>query len=105
MTKRIYFRDIKPFSAPNHLSDLQGPNRGTVHLHRGILWAPGDGWINLDEPGGVDLAYRAVLAEGSVEDQVQILNAKLLVQAWPDLMLPDRVRELWESRFPELTRE
>ena len=25
------------------------------------------------------------------------------MKVWPELMLPDRVRKLWERRFPELT--
>jgi hypothetical protein len=42
------------------------------------------------------------LAEGLVADQVEILNRERLIAVRPELMLPQRVRELWESRFPEL---
>lgn len=27
----------------------------------------------------------------------------LLLRVWPELMLPERCRVLWETRFPELT--
>ena len=48
------------------------------------------------------MAYRAVLSEGTVADQRAVLNKALLLEVWPDLMLPRRVREMWEARFPEL---
>ncbi|HET6551618.1 MAG TPA: hypothetical protein VFG79_24330 [Solirubrobacter sp.] len=101
---RIYFRDVKPYHAPDRLEDLHGPPGGVVELSHSVLWAPGGGRVNLDEPGGTNLAYQAVLAEGTVDDQVQVLNRDRLVAAWPALMLPRRVRELWEGRFPELRR-
>lgn len=67
-----------------------------------MLWAPGGPYVDLDEPGGLGLAYRAVLAEGTIEDLEHILNRQQLIATWPDLMLPRRVRDMWESRFPEL---
>lgn len=99
---RVFFRDVKPYEAPASLDELGGPASGVVDLPHSVLWAPGGGSIDLDQPGGVGLAYRAVLAEGTVADQVRILNRSLLLRVWPDLLLPSRVRELWEGRFPEL---
>jgi hypothetical protein len=81
---------------------LHGPAGGVVELSHSVLWAPGGGVVDLGEPGGIGLAYRAVLAEGLVADQVEVLNRERLIAVWPDLMLPQRVRELRESRFPEL---
>ena len=101
---RIYFRDVKPYEAPDSLDQLQGPAGGVIELSHSVLWAPGGGLVDLDEPGGVGLAYRAVLAEGTVEDQVAVLNRDCLVAVWTDLMLPRRVRDLWEGRFAELRR-
>jgi hypothetical protein len=100
--ERVYFRDVKPYAVVDSLDQLQGPVGGVVKLSHTVLWAPGGGGVDLDEPGGVGLAYRAVLAEGSIEDLVQVLNRDRLVVVWRDLMLPRRVRELWETRFPEL---
>jgi hypothetical protein len=100
--ERVFFRDIKPYWAPESLDELHGPLGGVVQLSHSVLWAPGGGTVDLDEPGGIGLAYRAVLAEGLVADQVEILNRERLIAVWPELMLPQRVRELWESRFPEL---
>jgi hypothetical protein len=99
---RVYFRDVKPYAVVDHLDQLHGPAGGVVELSHSVLWAPGGGRVDLDQPGGVGLAYRAVLAEGAVEDLVHVLNPDRLIEAWPELMLPRRVREMWESRFPEL---
>ena len=99
---RVYFRDVKPYAVVDSLDQLRGPVGGVVELSHAVLWAPGGGRVDLDEPGGIGLAYRAVLAEGTVEDQVQVLHRGRLIAVWPELMLPRRVRQMWESRFPEL---
>jgi len=36
-----------------------------------------------------------------LEDLEHVLQRDRLIKAWPELMLPRRVRELWKSRFPE----
>lgn len=100
--ERMYFRDVKPYAIPDSLDQLTGPADGVITLAHSVLWAPGDGRIDLDEPGGVGLAYRAVLAEGTADEQVKVLNRARLVAVWPELMLPRRLREVWEDRFPEL---
>ncbi len=101
-TNRVFFRDIKPYEAPNDLAELRGPSGGVVELSHSVLWAPGGGAVDLDEPGGIHMAYQALLSEGAVADQVAALNRDRLIEVWPELMLPRRVRELWEGRFPEL---
>lgn len=100
--RRVFVRDVKPYEVPERLDDLKGPAGGVVELPHTVLWAPGGGRVDLDEEGGVGLAYRAVVAEGSVADQVAILNRDRLVAVWQELLLPRRARELWEARFPEL---
>lgn len=99
---RVFVRDVKPYEVPKSLDDLRGPAGGVVELPHTVLWAPGGCRVDLDEEGGVGLAYRAVVAEGTVADQMAILNRDRLMAAWPDLLLPQRARALWESRFPEL---
>ncbi len=100
--QRVFFRDIKPYYAPDSLDELHGPAAGVVELSHSVLWAPGGPRVDLNEPGGIALAYRAVLNEGTVEDQVSILNRDWLIAVWPELTLPLRVLDIWESRFPEL---
>lgn len=99
---RVYFRDVKPYAVVDSLDLLQGPAHGAIELSHSVLWAPGGSRVDLDEPGGTSLAYQAVLAEGDVEDLVHVLNRRRLITVWPQLMLPHRVRQLWEARFPEL---
>ncbi len=99
---RVYFRDVKPYAVVDSLGQLHGPAGGVVELSHSVLWAPGGGRVDLDGPGGTALAYQAVLAEGTVEDLVHVLNRGRLIAVWPELMLPRRVREMWESRFREL---
>ncbi|GAA3707381.1 hypothetical protein GCM10022204_26620 [Microlunatus aurantiacus] len=99
---RVFFRDIKPYAIVDDLNQLRGPASGVVKLPHSVLWAPSGAGIDLDEPGGRGLAYRAVLAEGTVEDLVQILNRDQLIVVWPELLLPRRVSEMWETRFSEL---
>ena len=99
---RVHFRDVKPYAVVDSLDLLRGPAGGAVELSHSVLWAPGGGRVDLDEPGGTSLAYQAVLAEGDVEALMQVLNRSRLIAAWPQLMLPQRLRRLWEARFSEL---
>ena len=104
MGERIRFRDIKPYYVPQSLSDLHGPLTGKIKLRHSVMWAPGDGIIDIGTEGGLHRAYQALLAEGLVEDQVEGLNARRPIEEWPNLRLDRRVRQLWEDRFPELRR-
>jgi len=53
------------------------------------------------KPYDVLSAYQAEISEGMLSDQEAILNPSLLLRVWSELVLSVRVRELWESRFPE----
>ena len=99
---RVFFRDVKPYAIVDHLDQLHGPAGGTLELSHSVLWAPGGGLVDLDRPGALRMAYRAVLNEGTVEDLVRVLNRDVLIAVWPELLLPFRVLAMWESRFPEL---
>lgn len=61
---RVYFRNIEPYAIVDSLDQLRGPAGGTVVLSHSVLWAPGGPEVDVDEPGGTGLAYRAVLNEG-----------------------------------------
>lgn len=99
---RVFLRDVKPYAVPASLNDLAGPATGELVLPHSVMWAPGDGRVDLDVPGGASLAYRALLSEGSLEDILRLVNADRLRAAWGDLLLPRRVRSLWEAAFLEL---
>lgn len=99
---RVFYRDVKPYDAPKQLGDLHGPRSGSIVLPLNVYWGPKSD-VNLDSESDVVKAYQATLREGRVVDQVKLLNRDLLIEIWPELLLPVRVRELWENRFPELT--
>jgi hypothetical protein len=98
----VFYRDIKPYEAPERLEQLNGPRAGAVELPLNVYWGPPH-TFDLSNESDIVEAYAATLREGRVVDQEQILDGETLVRVWHDLVLPMRVRELWESRFPELT--
>ena len=102
--ERTRFRDVKPYFAPASLDQLQGPYSGEVELRHSVRWV-GDGRVNIDTGGGVKMAYQALLTNGLVTDQIKGLNARRLIEVWPDLDLDQRIRDLWESRFPQLAQK
>ena len=98
---RARFQDVKPHDAPASLDDLHGPRAGELVLPHHVHWGPRRD-VNLSREGDVLTAYQATISESMVADQVTILNRSLLLELWPKLILSNRVRNLWESRFPEL---
>lgn len=102
MGSRVLYQDIKPYDLPASLGALHGPSNGVLTLPLDVYWGP-DPEANLDTLLGVTKAYQAILREGSSDMQEALLNRDVLLQTWNELLLPVRVRSLWESRFPELT--
>ena len=100
--KKVRVQDVKPYDAPSDLHELLGPLTGSVSLPPWVYWGP-TSTFDLESEGDTVAAYQAVIQEGRLVDQVQILNRGLLVTMWPKLAMPTRVRQLWEGRFPELT--
>ncbi|WPW29851.1 transcriptional regulator [Streptomyces atratus] len=85
---------------PAALSELAGPEHGTVSLPLHLVWS-GLTTFDLDQPRLRMSYYRIVLAEGQHDDLVQYLNRSLLISLWPTLISRD-VREVWERSFDEL---
>ena len=101
MTERVLYRDIVPYEVPASISALHGPATGMLELPITVHWGP-QRLFDLDRPGLRRAAYRAIVREGTTADQEALLNAGLLTQVWPDLLLPERCRTLWETTFSEL---
>ena len=99
--RRVFYQDIKPYDTPASLDDLRGPAHGTISLPVNVYWGP-DPDVDLDSAAGLTQAYQAVLREGRTIDQEQILNRDRLLEIWDELLLPGRVRSLWEGKFAEL---
>jgi len=101
-------------SAPDSLSWLRGPASGVIWVAAwtaGVLDPTIDMSANIMKEFAVDLtfdvnvvaAYQEVISREGAQTQIKVLNRDLLIRIWPQLTLPDSVREVWETSFPELT--
>jgi hypothetical protein len=96
------YGDRKPYIVADDLGDLRGPTEGTVTLPHHLDWS-GRPTYDLDRPSRLASMYKAVLNEASsIEDLRNWLDNRVLIDLWPTLWLPQRLRGLWESRFPTL---
>jgi hypothetical protein len=100
--ERIAYGDQKPYIIADDLGDLRGPTEGMITLPPHLDWS-GRASYDLDRPARLASMYKAVLNEaGTVQDLRSWINRRVLIELWPALWLPQRLRVLWESRFPEL---
>ena len=96
------FRDLKPYDVPGSLAELRGPYSGLIDLPHGVRWQDDRLVVDVSNEGWRRMAYQALLAEGFVDEQRELLNRERLIEIWPVLHMDRRVRELWEGRFSEL---
>lgn len=91
-----------PFILPDSLDDLRGPATGSVELPNRLLWNQSRPFDLSDEDRMRSL-IRIVLREARTEDDLAAyVDRDALVRLWPELGLPQRIRQAWEERFPEL---
>lgn len=92
----------RPYVVADKLDELHGPTSGTVTLPRHLDWS-GDSTHNLDKPARLASMYKTVLNEAATVDDLNTwLDHQMLIQIWPSLWLPPRLRQLWEHRFAVL---
>lgn len=101
MADKILFRDIVPYEVPSSLSALHGPATGVIELPITVHWGPRREF-DLGDDGQRRAAYRAIVREGTPDDQERLLNERLLRREWAELVLPERCRATWEAAFPDL---
>lgn len=95
---------IRPYTVPDTLDELTGPTTGVLELPGHLDWGPRREY-NLDDFSDSRLLYMRVIRESThVEDLRRFLNTRVLMRLWSELVLPTRVRALWEDRFPSLGR-
>ncbi len=92
----------RAFAVPERLEDLVGPGSGRLRLPDSVHWGP-ESSVDLAYWDDVAKAYEATLREGDLREVHTIVNPTLLRRWWSQLFLPARIRQAWESRFPELT--
>ncbi len=98
MDRALNYANIRPYAVPRALEELAGPAGGIVTLPGWLDWSPRRSY-DLSDPAALRVMYEQVIQEGREQDLKAYLNADLLVRVWPELILPMRVRLLWESRF------
>ena len=99
---RVRFRDIKPCDAPAALDELHGLYVGVIDLPHAVRWQADRFGVDVSVVGWRRMAYQALLAEGTADEQRRLMNRDRLIETWPILSMDPRVRDLWEGRFPEL---
>lgn len=97
---KVLRKDTIPYDTPLSLRALRGPDNGVVELPLGVHWGPQRAH-DLGDQNDLESAYQALVREGTTDVQEALLNEHLLRIVWPDLVLPERCRMEWESRFPE----
>lgn len=103
MGPAIRYADHRPYpDPPARLADLAGPTDGLIELPLSIYWGPKRSY-DMSTDGDRRAVYETVLREAADAAEVgQYVNGVLLVQLWPRLWLPSRIRQCWEARFSEL---
>lgn len=98
------FWSLRSIWVANNLDDLRGPAAGVIKPVQHIQWSTRRP-VRLDDPRQVCEWYAAVLRESVCDEDLEtLLNRELLIRMWPEMILPGRVRAIWEQRFPELRR-
>lgn len=101
MNEKVQFKDVVPYDTPSSLAALRGPAHGSIELPLSVYWGPSRSF-ELADSRDVRSAYQALVREGTSAVQEALLNAELLQQVWLSLQLPQRCRDIWETRFPIL---
>jgi len=70
---------------------------GRVVLPLHLSWSVPGRVFDLRDRGDRSRVYETVLREGSAEDLLALIDGVLLVDAWPELVLPREVRRVWQS--------
>jgi len=84
------------------LDDLRGPATGILNLPHMIHWGPLK-FCDLSDTARRRSTYQEILREAANgEDLASLLNKGLLMQDWPFLALPPRLKAGWEKVHPEL---
>lgn len=102
MPPRLNYANTRPYAVVDDLAELAGPTHGVVELPRELDWTP-QRYYDLDRPSHLRVFYQTVLNQALDPAELgEFLNAGILLEIWPELWLPLRVRKLWEQQFPQL---
>lgn len=96
------FENAKPFFIIDNLNELNGPERGIIHLPIHIKWS-GETTFDINNTDELYAVYSNVIREAASEvDLAKFLNPELLTQHWNDLKIPNAIRQAWENQHTRL---
>jgi len=95
------YEEFLPYPTPESLDEFQGPPSGIIRVDHNICTSPNP-VFDLSDERSVKSLYAATLRDGSVTQQVQIINRDRFLEVWPELNLPGKCLDVWETKFPEL---
>ena len=102
MTAGPSYGSRRPYAVPVALADLQGPVIGLVELPSAVAWT-GRRTYDVAAPADLVVMYERVIVEApTVEVLDALIDQEKLLSIWARLYLPEHVRQLWQSRFPQL---
>jgi len=105
VTEQRRYADHRPYpDPPGRLADLTGPTEGLVELPITIDWGPRRHYDLSTDADRRVLCERVLQEAASTDEVARYVNGAILVEVWPRLFLPRRVRQRWEERFSELTQ-
>lgn len=84
-------------AVPSHLPRLPLEQAlGRVDLPSHVAWSGQPRMVDLGDRRARARAYELLLVEGTGPDIAAVVDGALLVDLWPDLVLPRAVRAAWE---------
>ena len=87
----------RPFCVPSRLPELPAERAlATVVLPHWIDWSPPGRPYRLADRHQRYAVYQLVLNEGSGEEITRFIDGALLVELWPDLIVPAEIRDAWD---------
>jgi transcriptional regulator with XRE-family HTH domain len=88
----------RPFWVPNRLPRLPlGQALATVTLPLHLNWSTPGTTFDLSDRADRTDCYQIVLREGDAADILTYVDGALLVDLWPDLVVPRDIRAAWEE--------
>ncbi len=102
LTPRVEFtqcvdRRGKVFMVPDRLPQLPAVSAlATVVLPVHVDWSTGQKPRALSDRRQRILAYQVILSEGEAQDIATYVDGALLVDAWPEMHLPNAIRGAWQ---------
>jgi hypothetical protein len=97
-------RQLRPVVVPARLDELHGPSSGPVTPPRRLWWSGEEGTaFDLDNRVQAAELYEAIFeAARTYRDITDLLDARLLIELWPELGMRRATRQAWEAAHPVL---